>query len=227
MGKVKKIGIGIGIAFGIFIVIGIIGSAANRGNIDESDKATNSIEAVPNKSNDGTNLKPLVDLLPTRNDVGTEWVMKSESNNPSDKTLYQYGGGFFTHILKPNEITLVNATGYQEGVVKKYSKANGSGGTIAVWPAIHRFDSSENALNHYDKVVADLRIAGGFKEYDTRGIDAKCYGTLREGSLSDSLDFYCVKSNIYYHVISSTDQMFMADGLQSVKEFAVIVAKKI
>lgn len=209
MGRGKVIGIGFGIAIAALFILGMAASSI-------SPK-----EAVEESLFVG----PVSDLLPQRGDVGTEWLINSKSDDPFNYS-YQYGGGFLTHVIKVDEKPILNATGYQASIVQKYSKSNGSGGTIAVWPVIHKFDSIQNAADYRQQVIQEVRTVGGYEEYGTSALSTTCYATLKRGQITDSLDFYCVKANVYYHIISSTDQIFMADGMKSVEEFVNIVARR-
>jgi hypothetical protein len=170
-------------------------------------------------------------VLPTRQDVGTEWIINPSNNDTARAGGYVPANGRGT-IIAPTSSYLSEQSkikqsgGYKEGIVQMFSKSNGSGGQIVVWLVAYRFDTAESAKGLYDQVVKDLIESGGFKEYQV-SIDANCYGTSHQGSVLDSIKVYCNKSNTYFHVYAYTDQTFYSDDESAISVFPQLVSTKV
>ncbi|OLB92583.1 MAG: hypothetical protein AUH25_00220 [Thaumarchaeota archaeon 13_1_40CM_38_12] len=204
MGKGKKIGIGIGIVFAIFIIIGIVASATNKEssqNVGESSSANSTSSTITttgaNPSTTEVKTKPIEELLPTRDDIGTEWIIK----NP----VTQSGNG----------------TDYKDKVNQEFTKSGGGISTILA-VNIYSYDSSSGAQQRYDSKVTSLKSQGGYKEIS--GLDSGCYGTIEDFAVSERITVYCVKNNFY---ISSSGMSVSLDLQDDVTKFAKAVLNRI
>lgn len=211
MGRGKKIWIGIGVAIGIFIVIGIASSAANlKGNdkIQDSNVVANPTETLPANASTKIITRSLSDLLPTRQDIGTEWRIGSTSNSTEG---------------------LVGVKGFVETLQQTYSKSDG-GNNLVTQVGLDKFDSSTNAKSFYDDKVSKIKSEGGYKEYEVNSINAECYGTFSSGTFTGMINYYCVSSNIYYRVFITGDLnslQYDDDVKQQVNSFPKTIAYKI
>src|SRR5437879_1788589 len=137
MEKGKKIGIGIGTAFAIFIIIGIASSATTNESSKVGERSSaNSISSTVTTTTDINNLdtteiktKPIQELLPTRDDIGTEWVITTATPFKN------------------------NATGFVDGLDQIFTLGSGYVSS-ELGVTIYKFDSSDNANKYYDNFVA-------------------------------------------------------------------------
>jgi hypothetical protein len=220
MGKGKKIGIGIGVAFGILVVLGIIASTVNQEGskdiVNDTSSGPDEGQSTTGNSGGSGEMPPtvsLMDILPKREDIGTQWVISPPNSNAT--TFSEYGG-IFSYTV----------TDFEEAIQQRFVKNNP---VQDFKVSAYRFNTSEKAEEFHTDLVARMQERGGYTEYrtsETSAISANCYATTyREGNL----DFYCVKQNIFYHlnaitgVVSGDIDQFHKDAVQ----FAGIVASKI
>lgn len=223
MSAKKKVGITSGIVFVIFVIIVAIASTTNP-----SDQGKNVLQ---NNSPEITNLitKPLDGIFPSRQDVGTEWEIGSSygGDNQFNSGVYQYRTGLGMVVSLDNwqdEQRIKDSAGFQSSLQKAYTKHRDSGGITKVWVNEYKFDTIDNSNKYYQDFITYLTNKGGFKEYQTTDIGAKCYSTDKEEELSSTISIYCVKSNLNYHVIGSSDQALFYDDKLEINKFAQIVA---
>lgn len=140
--------------------------------------------------------KSLTDMLPTRDDIGTEWLI--------------------------NNYTIVNdnATDYKNKITQNFKKY--SAGTVTVLDVnIYNYDSPTGAQQHYDSKTSALKSHGGYTEIS--GLDAGCYGTTEDLAVAERDTIYCVKNN-FYLVVGAVGAF--QDTQDSVTTFAKVVFGK-
>lgn len=256
MGKAKKIGIGIGIVIGVFVVLGIIGSTL-RSNLEtqESTMTNGQGTAIPDVSTDDqeeqpstspgtvtsdqitsgnsssplteTDIEtvengpkepesevpsasmPLADVLPTREEIGTKWLVLEQKSNPDE---FGYMG----------EIAY-NVTDFQEVVYQRYMTPNP---TEEFEIAIYRFDASSEASAFHSDLISKIKERGGYEEYSSAGVDADCYVT--DSAEHRLLEFYCIKSASFFHLDASrSSNMDREEFEDDANLFAGLVAGRI
>jgi hypothetical protein len=218
VGRGKKIGLGIGAGFAVLIVLGAVGSIASN---DDASTATQ-----PPSSTSGDSASPpvtifseqksVLDMMPTREDIGTEWRFNSLSYNNTSSEGYS---GNSDIVPTAGGATSV---GYQDGVSQDYVSE------AVVKVAIFTFDSQNNAKEHYKIVTDGLYEKGGFKQIDTGSIDAECFSVFRDFDLTTVSELYCVKENVYYTVKEYGGiSVYSEDVKETTLKFAKIIANKI
>lgn len=155
-----------------------------------------------------TGSNSLAGYFPTRDDVGTEWIInKAWSAVISDKInefwfdpnkvseLYTYDGKTFFEIDGTSGIDISKISersGFNEGVIKKYDKG------YAIVIGIYRFNSNNDALGTFNKIVFYAKDKGGYKEEPVSSINGdNCYGAFYETSLEGGV-VWCYKNNILF-----------------------------
>jgi hypothetical protein len=186
------VGIGIGVAVGIIAVIFGTGMIGKSTTSEQASLATNkpaSNEVMPTDTNtppasSDSDMKEveLASLLPTREDIGTEWLIRPV--NQSSPLIFHTNSEFIWYI---------------ETITQFFEDPSSMGGGITV--RLYSFESEDSAVKAYEKLVSDLRTEGGYKEVDVSDIDATCYGTDRARG-SGETDVYCSNSNLNFIVTS-------------------------
>jgi hypothetical protein len=118
--------------------------------------------------------KSVGELLPTREELPTEWIFSRKTN------------------------ISINATGFLEGVelvTAKQELLGGAGATIR----IYKFNTTGDAEKYYMNMLTILREKGGYKEISTN-LRAKAYGTFIEAAIAEVSTIYFVKYNIYCEI---------------------------
>ena len=142
----------------------------------------------------------LNNLLPTRDDISTEWIIQ-------DVTPFKK-----------------NATGFVDGLSQSFTMGSdflASTSTVAVY----KFDSSDDANKYYDNFVSTSRASGGYTEWMPGGINAdKCYGKQQDypGGRINSL--FCIKGNFGAGVVEQGTDL---DISANVQKFTTIVLNKL
>lgn len=211
MGRIKKIGIGVGIIIVIMIVISILGTLVSDDSKLVSDDSKE-------QSTTTSSTKSILDLLPTRQDIGPEQYIRNLEYYKNDALDGGYVGNSSAHIDG-------SVKGYLESVRQTYTSDHGFMSVTKITVTIVRFDSSTNAKNYYNTITTKIYDKGGFKQFDTRGINAKCFSVLKEASLASISDLYCVKENVYYTIEGYTTTI---DDITTITiKFAKIITDKI
>jgi len=117
--------------------------------------------------------KPLSDMLPERDDLSTEWIMKNATT------------------------VSISATGFIEGI--KLDIVKPGLGAEAATINIYRFDSSDNARVYFDGVISGLKAKGGYKEVATK-LGDKSYGAFLQFLMGEITRIYVIRLNIFYDV---------------------------
>lgn len=158
MKLVWKILLGI---FGFFILIGIIGALTEEA-IREDSKEEQII------------IKSPMDMLPTRDEIGTEWV-----------------------IQKKEEHT-INSNGFNSGAYLDIDRMEGmslSGGYVYVY----KFNAISNAEIYYKEEIKKIKEKGGYTEINPSGIDAECFAIKSGDYLAGYFKWViCKKNNIIF-----------------------------
>ncbi|HYL66465.1 MAG TPA: hypothetical protein VEU72_04870 [Nitrosopumilaceae archaeon] len=155
----------------------------------------------------------ICDILPNQNDTGTAWKIIP------------------TSPVKEIKSELVNSTGFENGIVQSYIK-NVIGFNFTVTVSVLQFNSETDATESYTEAISKLKENGGFTEFDTSKIAAKCFGKYAYQHPYDAntyygpVDFYCVKSNILYHV-NAVKGYFNTQELNDVYNFAKVFGTKL
>ncbi len=164
---------------------------------------SNTIQPSPSTSMQQTQQvtgKSLNDLLPTRDDIGTEWVI---------------------HDVTPFK---KNATGFVDGLSQSFTMGSdftASTSTVAVY----KFDSSDDANKYYDNFVATSRASGGYTEWMPGGINAdKCYGKQQDYPGGSINSLFCIKGNFGAGVMEEGTDLDMSTNVQ---KFTTIVLNKL
>jgi len=113
-------------------------------------------------------------LLPTREELPTEWRISGKSN-----------------------ISL-NATGFLEGVEFVIAKTEMLGVARAII-RIYKFNTTISADEYYMDKITQIRAEGGYKEI-SGGLNVKSYGTFVEAITGEFSRVYFVKHNIYVEI---------------------------
>jgi hypothetical protein len=131
--------------------------------------------------------KSTSELLPTRNDLSTEWRFYEVEN-----------------------IT-VNFTGFDLGSSMTLSLGVSSGRN-SITPIIYKFLTIEQADSFYEnKINSDNYLEkGGYKEVNTDQIAAKCQAYKVDKIMAELGQMYCVKANIFFELKVSS-QTFESD----------------
>jgi len=141
--------------------------------------------------------KSLTDLLPTRDDIGTLWIVKN----------YVIVNG--------------NGTDYKDKITQEFTKDDGGISTVLA-VNIYNYESSAGAQQHYDSRISAIKSQGGYQEIS--GLDSNCYGTTESLALTNRISVYCVKDN--YYIVSSGLSVSL-DLQDNVTKFAKAVLGKI
>lgn len=192
----SKVAVGIAVAVAVGIVAIVFGlGVMNKGvTNEEATASTNKQDSTeitptatnPNSSND-SDLKQveLASLLPTREDIGTEWIIRPVNTNVSTFEIGSLEGKY-------------PITGYAEAVQQLFLNNE-----IKMKLTLYAYESEEKAVSVFDELASKLRQDGGFEEVDVISIPAKCYGTERLfGMIWYRIDNYCTISNAIFHVQS-------------------------
>ena len=132
--------------------------------------------------------KSLVDMMPKRNQIPTEFRME----DPFNKSIAD----------PPN--------GYNSGLVMSASKIVGSTGygVIVVDFDIMEFDTEEGAKAFHDQDTTKIKNEGGYTEYSIKvPSGAQCFSFLQDYGFSGSFaTANCQSGNIAYQVIVTVSQ---------------------
>ena len=184
--KKTKLGLGVAIVVAFFILVGVSGSINQQQIVQEKSETKQFID------------KPLTEILPTREDIGTEWIMSDAVDLQNERK------------------------GFIEGTTQTFTKTSGGFNTIETIN-IERFDSLENAHQIYSEKNSLIKQAGGYEEISTGSVSATCYGFKKEGLYSNSGAIICYKNNIYFVIQGYGD----FDVEDDTKDMAKVVAKNI
>src|SRR2546428_8220980 len=163
--------------------------------------------------------KSVFDLIPVREDIGTEWRI---SSTPIE---YNSTKGYLGNSINALKVTGTNsiAPGYLDSATQSFSKKS-----AALTVTIATFDSHDNAKSYYSSVTNKLYAEGGFKQLDTRTISAECFSVFREGNIATRSDFYCVKENVYFTLKEGGGLYDLSEDVQNDStNFVKILAGKV
>lgn len=116
------------------------------------------------------------EMLPTRNDLSTEW---------------QFGGDGVNETI--------NATGFDSGALMTVRKTSDITPT-QVTVHIYKFNSIDNANDYYQTSVNDEKQTGGYKEVSTYRVNADCYAGKQESFSGEIAFIYCIKKNVVFYL---------------------------
>ncbi|MFQ5970371.1 MAG: hypothetical protein ACE5J2_07755 [Nitrososphaerales archaeon] len=176
----------------VFVVDAIVGNLVREpAEITELDEQ--------GEQRAGTSVtKPLAQLLPVQEDIGTEW-----------------------RISEPTTITL-NAKGFIEGIQQAFDKGPSYDRTT-VTVSVYRLESHEDVSAHSSNIISSIKTEGAYEEISIQEIDADCYGAYQKLRFWDRATFYCDKDDIYFKVKSAGLVKIDNDA----SDFARIIASKI
>jgi len=159
--------------------------------------------------------KSPLEMLPTRDDLSSEWTFPSGSGSSFDScspVLYIGGGESPTGCISGASTSLAKYVGTTR---------------LTAGIAVYKYDSVENANNNYQTMVNWYKQSSGYTELSTYGVGATCYagaspliGQAALGGISNSI--YCVKNNVVFFVFT----MDLKGGNNAI-EIAKIVSSKI
>jgi len=171
--KKTKVGMGVAIVIGAFLIlVGVSGSL----NQQQTGTPSGLIEMAMKSNEPFTG--ELTELLPTRDDIGTEWQY------PTNQAVYNDAGD-------PS-----NKVGFIEYSYRGHIKGGGFD-TSYLDLYIYRFDSQENASKFYNDFVEEWKSKGGYEEWSPIVIPADdCYGRFVKGLMASKATAYCIEKNI-------------------------------
>jgi len=145
--------------------------------------------------------KSPLEMLPTRDDLSTEWVIMYGSGQSLDEIPYEE-----------------NATGFVSGASTQLTKVEATS-YVGVAALIYRFNSVENANNYHQTKVNQYKQVGGYTELPISGMGADCYGGKTPYGSISLISIYCVKNNVAFYLYSgsysSSDAMKVAEIISS------------
>lgn len=126
--------------------------------------------------------KSLAEMLPTRADIPTEFVI---SGAGEDATL--------------------NAAGFESGGGISTNKLEGTGGMIFVDYYVYKFSTSDYAKSYYDSRIDEIKQAGGYKEINI----ASCFAYKEDyGFYGENGESICLKNNVVYGADVDSSQTY-------------------
>jgi|GEM_PF-2072999 len=174
------------VTISIFLLLIIAGSL-----LSPSNNNNHSSEIIIQKSAD--------ELLPTREDLPTEWKIGDRIRLTS------------------------NATGFIEGAELTITKIE-MFGAAAVTIKIYRFNTTMEAEKYFIDLVTNLKAKGGYKEISTN-LRGKVYGTFFEALNVQISKIYFTKYNIYCEISASGTNYY--DTKDDAMRLANLVLQKI
>ena len=123
-------------------------------------------------SNQTQSKQSLMTLLPTRNDIGTEWKISKAV------------------------ILTRNTNGFVNGSSQNFTKIESDSSSTVLTVNILQFNSFVNTENYFDSRVSSLKLIGGYKENST-SILANCYGTSEYVGYQQKVRIFCVKDDVF------------------------------
>ena len=186
LSKIIKIILGF---FGLIIVFGIIGSlmipTGPTGRVTESfpeeetQMTTTTLQLIT---------KSLSDMLPTRNDIPTEFTF--------DET----------------EDVTIDVNGFESGKRLSISKIVGQvvSGIIYISFDAYRFSTIDDAEAYYNSIVNEVKSAGGYTELSVSVAPAsKCFAYKQDYGFQARFGISnCVKRNIVFTTLVTTTQTY-------------------
>ena len=167
------------VLFGIFILAGIFGG----NNSDTSQNGKNTID-----SSQKTITKSLQEMLPSRQNIPTEFTL----DKPSNLTLSEIPDGF------------------DSGIKSSATKIVGSMGTgvIVIDFQVIKFNTSEQAKSYYTTEIDKIKNDGGYSEVSISVPSrAECFSFTQDyGYQAQFATSDCVKDNIAYEVLVTSAQ---------------------
>lgn len=147
-------------------------------------KVLNETQQPEQKESQSTLTKSPKDLLPTREDVPTEFKTGSVRN-----------------------IT-INATGFESGNIIDFHKLEGTYGLIEVEFKIWKFSSVEDAKTFYSNKVNKIKEAGGYTKLKSN-VKAECFAYKEEyGFVAKFGENFCIKENVIFSIYITTANTF-------------------
>ncbi len=148
---------------------------------------------------------PLEDLLPSREDIPTQWHTGSSSN---------------TSIQEP---------GFLEGKTVSYNRIFGDTDVMVLYISVYRFSNATMANEYCDKEINEIKSEGGYSEITISGVFAVIidYGTLEEAiswGVTSNIVFTVKVINTYYYE-NPTDELIYFTNLENniVPEFSLLI----
>lgn len=139
----------------------------NTQNIQSMQQVAQNNTTTSQTQNSG---KSINDIMPTRDDIGTEWVIQAATSNNG------------------------NGTDYLSNVSQTFTKTDSGMNTI-MGVTVYGFNSASGAQQHYNSKIAALKAQGGYQEVS--GLDPNCYGVMYDYTLEEKVTVYCFKDNFY------------------------------
>lgn len=162
------------VVFVIIVILGIIG--AMFGPTTPTGKIT---ETQPSGTTQAQQqqlvTKSVFEMLPTRNDLSTEW---------------QFSGNGISETI--------NATGFDSGALMSVRKMDVVPTQVIIH--IYKFDSIDNANNYYQTNINSEKQSGGYKEKSTSMVNASCYAGEQEMMAGSTSFIYCIKNNVVFYL---------------------------
>lgn len=167
-------------------------------------------------------VRPLTDLLPTREDVGSEWNIEKPIN-PNDQNADYSTANVKEESLKgvaklPGVLDII----YQEfSISVEHKRTN-----VAI--LLYKFDSIDNATKLYQYGVDKLENGKGVEKFPTSSIKATCSGGFVDMDIKGAVTIInCLKNNIGISVIAYDNYTLPISSSKTAPEFAEIIANKI
>ena len=187
----------------VIIIILLFGIGFTGSQTSSSNLSTNSLNTQTTTSETTTQkliTKSLDEMLPTRNDISTEWSTGSTEN----LTLQEEGF----------------IEGKQVSYYKVLSSISGAGIDADFY--VRRFSNSDTAKIFYDKIVNKIKSEGGYKEISI----TDCFAFTTDMGIEESGESLCTKSNIVYGVYVYTDYIGESPN-DDVRDFTNLLKNKV
>lgn len=199
----------LGTAVGIFVIISFIIIGTRSSEDSQTDVQTSQVPVEADEPQPKLISSPLPAMLPTRQDLGTEWVIDPiVSPNPywEDEgrvfnAQYPWSGADVVaeYYDQPDVISVV------EQVFHKYGNFKDT--TVAV--LLVKFDSILGATGIFFDRIEQLEESGGYTEIRTYYIDAVCYGLfIDRNEKGEATRIFCYKDNIYFDIVATSEHLF-------------------
>ncbi|MFH1365588.1 MAG: hypothetical protein ABIH28_03325 [archaeon] len=189
----------------VSIILGILILGAIGSMFEETESTQGKVKLL-NSTNDQKDTESIIlkkeplDLLPTREEIDTEW----ENIKTKERIIEEQGfvSGASLDMDRMESVSLSTA-----------------------YIFIAKFESKNYAESFYSTSVSKVKEGGGYTETSTSGIDASCFG-YKGGDLYEGYyyTFYCKKENIFFLTEVAT---FSAGRSGYSKELAKIVGDKV
>lgn len=167
-------------------------------------------------------VRPLTDLLPTREDVGSKWNIEKPIN-PNDQNA-----DYSTVNVKEESLkSVAKLPGVLDIIYQEFS-LSGEHKRTSVAILLYKFDSINNATKLYQYGVDKLEKGKGVEKFPTSSIKATCSGGFVDMDIKGAVTIInCLKNNIGISIITYDNYTLPISSSKTAPAFAEIIANKI